>query len=80
VTFLLAPLGVMLSWGSKRAKPLLRGTWTVLAATSVLGVLVKVLPTFNQDNWNVIALALPVNVAFAAVFWLDHRRAETRPG
>jgi hypothetical protein len=64
----------MLMWGAKRAKPLLKWTWTVLAATSVLGVLVKVLPVFNQDNWNLIALALPVNVAFAAVFWLDERR------
>lgn len=68
------PFGVMLAWGAKRAKPMLKWTWTILVATSVLGVLVKVLPPFNQDNWNIIALAMPVNVAFAAVFWLDERR------
>ncbi|MCU0698518.1 MAG: hypothetical protein MUC96_18615, partial [Myxococcaceae bacterium] len=76
LTFLAVPFGVMLAWGAKRAKALLRGTWTVIAASSVLGVLVKVLPPFNQDNWNIIALALPVNLAFAAVFWLDHRRSQ----
>lgn len=74
VTFAALPFGVMLAWGAKRAKPMLKWTWTILVATSVLGVLVKVLPPFNQDNWNIIALAMPVNVAFAAVFWLDERR------
>lgn len=74
LTFLVFPFGVMLLAGARRAKPLLRWTWTALVATSVLGVLLKAVPLFNQDNWNLIALAMPVNVAFAAVFWLDHRR------
>lgn len=74
VTFGALPFGVMLAWGAKRAKPLLKWTWTILAATTVLGVLVKVLPMFNQDNWNIIALGAPVNLAFAALFWLDERR------
>lgn len=78
ITFGALPFGVMLIFGAKRAKPLLRWTWTVLAATSVLGVLVKVLPAFDQDNWNLIALALPVNVALAAVFWLDARLQQQR--
>jgi hypothetical protein len=79
LTFLALPFGVMLAWGARRAKALLRVTWTLIAASSVLGVLVKVLPPFNQDNWNLIALAMPVNLAFAAVFWLDHRRAQQQP-
>jgi hypothetical protein len=74
VTFALLPLGAMLMFGSSRAKRGLRWTCTVLAALSVLGVMVKVLPPFNQDNWNIIAIAAPVNVALAALFWLDARR------
>lgn len=74
VTFAALPLGAMLALGSKRAKPGLKWTWTLLTATSVLGVMTKALPPFDQDNWNLIALALPVNAAFAAVFWLDERR------
>lgn len=73
ITFGALPFGVMLMWGARRAKPLLKWTWTILAATSVLGILVKVLPMFDQANWNLIALALPVNAALAAVFWLDAR-------
>lgn len=77
VTFAALPLGVMYAFGSKRAFRLLPRVWQFLAVTSVLGVLVKVLPPFNQNNWNIIALTLPVNVAFAAVFWLSQRRAQT---
>lgn len=74
VTFGALPFGVMLAWGARRAKPLLKWTWTIVSATGLLGIVVKVLPMFDQDNWNIIALGLPVNVAFAAVFWLDERR------
>ncbi|MCA2978646.1 MAG: DUF4105 domain-containing protein, partial [Myxococcaceae bacterium] len=81
LTFLLAPLGAMLAFGAARARRLLRLTWSLVAASSVLGVLVKALPPFNQDNWNVIALALPVNLGFGLVFWLDHRHQQRgRPG
>lgn len=79
VTFVLLPLGVMLLFGSKRAPRGLRFVWSFLAVTSVLGVLVKVLPAFNQDNWNIIALALPVNLAFAALQWLTVLRERSSP-
>lgn len=75
ITFGALPFGVMLMWGAARAKPLLKWTWTILTATTLLGIVVKVLPMFDQANWNLIALALPVNAALAAVFWLDARTA-----
>lgn len=71
VTFCALPLGVMLLFNSRRARAGLRWTWTFLAATAVLGVLVKVLPRFDQNNWNLIALCLPANVGLAAAFWRE---------
>ena len=76
-TFMALPFGVMLTFGSKKARPLLRWTWTVLAATAMLGVVLKLLPPFNQDNWNLIALVLPINVAMAALWWFDYRHSKS---
>jgi len=39
------------------------------AGGSLLGLLLKVLPSFYQYNWDIIALALPVNVALAFIVW-----------
>ncbi|MEW5738333.1 MAG: DUF4105 domain-containing protein [Myxococcota bacterium] len=79
ITFALLPLGVMLMWGAKRARPGLFWTWAALGALSLLGVALKVLPMFDQQNWNLIALFVPVNVGFAALFWLDWRLREDAP-
>jgi hypothetical protein len=73
-TFAALPLGVMMIFGSKRAGTGLRWTWSALAVTALLGLLAKALPMFDQQNWNLIALVLPVSVAMAASLWLDHRR------
>ncbi|MCC6333336.1 MAG: DUF4105 domain-containing protein [Myxococcales bacterium] len=76
ITFALLPLGVMLMWGAKKARPALFWTWAALGALSLLGVALKVLPMFDQQNWNLIALFAPINVGFAALFWLDRRLEE----
>lgn len=76
ITFALLPLGVMLIFNSERARNGLFYTWAALAALSLLGVVVKVLPMFDQQNWNLIALFLPINVGYAALFWLDWRLRE----
>lgn len=73
LTFALFPLGLMLMWGAKRAAKWNRAVWTVLAASSVLGVLIKVLPSADQANGNILAILVPLNVGFAALWWLEAR-------
>lgn len=79
VTLALLPLGVMLVAGSKRARNGLFWTWAALGGLTLLGVVLKVLPMFDQQNWNLIALFAPINVGFAALFWLDWRRRDEAP-
>jgi hypothetical protein len=59
-------------WG-RRATPRIA---LVMAALSVLGLLLKVLPWFRQVNGEYIALALPINAALA---WSAIRLATTAP-
>jgi hypothetical protein len=49
----------------------------VMLVASVLGLLLKVLPTMYQPNWNTIALALPTNAGLAWAVWRLNR---TLPG
>ncbi len=70
ITFAALPLGVMLIWGSKRARPGLFYAWAALAAINLAGLAAKVLPALDQNNWNLITLILPVNVLTALAFWL----------
>lgn len=51
--------------GGPRAAPAARVLVLVIAACSVVGLLLKVLPVFGQANWEVIALALPANLGLA---------------
>jgi hypothetical protein len=41
-----------------------------MAALSVLGLLLKVLPWFHQVNGEIVALALPINCAIAWAAWV----------
>ncbi|MDC0708958.1 DUF4105 domain-containing protein [Stigmatella sp. ncwal1] len=81
VTLLLVPLGLQFAWGSVKARARLVTLWCVLAGLGGLGLVLKVLPLFNQDNWRLIALLLPISVGFAGAFWLDRvrSRATLRP-
>ena len=74
LTLGLLPLGVLLAFGSRRAPRGLRVLWPALAGLTVLGVALKVLPAFDQANWNLIALLGPVTLAFAALQWLERRQ------
>ena len=76
----LLPLGVMRCLGSARARAGIRWTWTLLLATGVAGILLKALPMFDQANWNVILLVLPITGAMTAATWLDHRADRARKG
>ncbi|OJT18019.1 hypothetical protein BO221_41730 [Archangium sp. Cb G35] len=62
LTLLAVPLGIQLMRGSPRALERLRRLWRTLAALGVLGLVLKVLPTFDQDNWRLIALLLPLSM------------------
>lgn len=68
VTLVLLPLGLMLFKDHRAAASSLRWVTLALAASSVLGVALKVLPMFDQQNWNIIALAVPFTIATAAAF------------
>lgn len=75
LTFLLWILGIGIIWGSRRA---LRGAMWVsraLAASALLGVLLKILPMFNQDNLVIVTLALPTNLGLAWAHQLCLQRA-----
>jgi hypothetical protein len=68
------PASVLFAFGARRGRPTLRWMWALLGGTSVLGIGLKVLPWFDQQNWNCIALVAPINWGVAALFWLEHRR------
>jgi hypothetical protein len=65
VTLAAFPLGVMLAFGSQRARRALRGVWLLLSACGLVGLALKVLPLFDQDNWRIIALVLPISLGMA---------------
>jgi hypothetical protein len=52
--------------GWPRANRLTRAIGMALAALSVLGLALKVLPGFDQANGQVIGLALPIHLGMAA--------------
>ncbi|MGH7527067.1 MAG: DUF4105 domain-containing protein [Gemmatimonadales bacterium] len=63
---LLVPFGLA---RLRRVSPAARWLAGALAALSVIGLLVKLLPGFDQVNAPVIALALPANLGVAAALW-----------
>ncbi|WP_224370851.1 Lnb N-terminal periplasmic domain-containing protein [Hyalangium versicolor] len=71
LTLLALPLGFGLMFGSVRARRWLRELWRYLAALAVLGLALKVLPKFDQDNWRLIALILPILLGFSGAFELE---------
>jgi len=80
LTLLVVPLGLMLAWGSAKARARLRLVWLALAGSGVLGVLLKVIPVFNQDNWRLIAFILPISLGFAGAFHLERVLARASSG
>lgn len=78
LTLLALPFGVALLWNSRKARARLAKVWLVLAASGVLGVVLKILPPFDQDNWRLIALILPISLGMAGAFGLDRVLARLR--
>lgn len=79
LTLLAAPLGFMLMLGSTRAARGLQWVWGALAVTGTLALLIKVLPIFDQDNWRILALMLPISLgtAVASVLYGAHHAERT---
>ena len=70
LTVLAVPLGVQWMRGSPKGRARLGRLWNVLAALGVLGLVLKALPMFDQDNWRLIALLLPTSVGMAGALTL----------
>ncbi len=69
-TVLAVPLGLQMMFGSTKARDRLRRLWWRLALLGELGLVLKVLPMFDQDNWRLIAFILPISVGMAAALKL----------
>ena len=74
LTMLLFPLGIAIMFDSARALRWSRVTCYVLAGSSLLLVVLKLLPSFNQDTLMPMALFLPANLGYA----LAHRTLAQR--
>ena len=68
LTTLAAPLGVALARGSARALRWSRYSWYALSTTTLLALVLKVLPAFDQANLEILVLAIPLNAGFAVGF------------
>ncbi|WP_257461172.1 Lnb N-terminal periplasmic domain-containing protein [Archangium lipolyticum] len=78
LTLLALPLGIQMIFGSARAPERLRRLWLALAGLGVLGLVLKALPMFDQDNWRLIAFILPISVGMAGALRLGRAPAAAR--
>lgn len=80
LTFLALPFGLALIFGARWAPKALSWVWLALAAIGTLAVVLKALPAFDQDNWRLIGLLLPVNLGAAAGLWLAELAGRLKGG
>lgn len=69
LTFAALPLGIAMAFGSKRAERAAAWCWLMLAAGSLLLLVLKLLPNFDQQTLLPMVLYLPINLGFALVFY-----------
>jgi Domain of unknown function (DUF4105) len=65
LTFLALPLGAAIAFGSQRALRVARWAFFALAGMSVLALVLKLLPNFDQDIVLPMTLLLPLNFGYA---------------
>jgi peptidoglycan/LPS O-acetylase OafA/YrhL len=70
LTFTVLPLGVALALGRRWTLKWLQSIWVALVATGALGLMLKVLPSFDQQNRQPVAFLLPITIGCAAACWL----------
>lgn len=66
LTFMALVLFAPIMRGRRWAMNVMRICWYVMAATSLLMLLLKLLPVFDQQNWITIAMMVPFNLLMAA--------------
>lgn len=71
LTFMAAPLGIGLVFGSRRCERWLAWCWKAMVFASAIGIVIALFVT--QVMRQPIALLLPVNVGYALAFWRLHR-------
>lgn len=59
---LLLPLGIAIAAGSKKAATLTGWLWRLQLLAALVLLVLKVLPSFDQQNWQIFALVLPLYV------------------
>ncbi|GEL68591.1 DUF4105 domain-containing protein [Myxococcus virescens] len=79
LAFALLPLGILMMFGSERAERWARRCVWLLAAGSLLAVVLKLLPSFDQDNRKPMALWLVANVGLGLAHAWRLRRPSTAP-
>jgi hypothetical protein len=65
LSFLAFPLGFWTALGSRKAQRWLGTVWILLGASTLLLLLLKLLPAFDQDNHLPMALLVPINLGCA---------------
>lgn len=72
-------LTFMATVGTKWARRSAAWLAMFVAALSVIGLLLKALPWFRQVNWDIIALAVPVNLGMAWALWRFAKTKKDQP-
>ena len=64
-TFLAIPLGIACVTGAKWGRWILAWLWIGLTGLLLLSLLLKLIPVFDQQNWNIVCLFLPIYLSLA---------------
>jgi hypothetical protein len=78
LTFLYFPLGLFLVFGKKFSHRWLSFISYFLAGSGILLLILKLLPSFNQQNELSLALILPVSLGLAGAWYLQGRKIFNR--
>lgn len=69
VTFLIIFAAGAFILNTKNSVKWLKYLWYFQAISAMLGLILKVLPSFDQDNWLVLAFLLPLNLGMALAWY-----------
>ena len=69
LTFLAFPLGILTAVGIRRNYGVTAWLWAVLTGIGIIYIILKPFPFFIQENWQIVALILPILAALAFSGW-----------